>query len=601
MKKILYITILIIVFTTSVPIISLGQDNFEKVTSIINKVTKDYLRKSIIQGLIYSLNEKPELAIQEFHEALLYEKSPVIYYLIGREYSRLGQEELADSNFNEVLKYSGVIEKDILLSIGSIYLQKQNYEKAREVFSEIIKRDSTDEQALYLYAIFCPKDENERLELINKVLKLNPESIHALQYLVDYYLETNKLEDAEKIINKLINIEPQEYSYKTKKLQILFEKEKYELARDYAYELLERYPEEPQITAQLAEIFYKLNKPDSLGIYLNYSLENFDKNDDFEKIKLIYSTFSFYAIEDSNTFNAVIKTYQNRSSNDTLALLFLYALYESKNDSINANNVLNKINIKNELNSSVLKEFISYLVLSSKYQPAVRLLVKLKTLLPKDISLDATLADCYIQLNDFKQAIEHLNFINKSQSHPNAIIVLNLAYCYRKLKQLDTASILLENVLVYDNENRDVISFLASIYDEMENFIKSDSLYEYALQLFPDDPILLNNYAYSLAKRKIYLEKALKMSRKSLEIDSLNDSFLDTLGWIYFQMGEYEQAKKYIQLAIDQGSPSAEILEHMGDIFMKLNNKEKAMEFYKRAIQLDPESDLLRQKLDRIK
>lgn len=138
------------------------------------------------------------------------------------------------------------------------------------------------------------------------------------------------------------------------------------------------------------------------------------------------------------------------------------------------------------------------------------------------------------------------------------------------------------------------------LLDNVGYFDKSDSLYEEALKIYPDDPTLLNNYAYSLAKRKVNLEKALAMSKKSLEKDSLVSSYLDTLGWIYFQMGNVREAEHYIKLAIDQGSPSAEILEHMGDVYLKMNKKDEALEYYKMALKLDPENQNLKNKIEEI-
>lgn len=65
-------------------------------------------------------------------------------------------------------------------------------------------------------------------------------------------------------------------------------------------------------------------------------------------------------------------------------------------------------------------------------------------------------------------------------------------------------------------------------------------------------------------------------------------------------MGNVREAEHYIKLAIDQGSPSAEILEHMGDVYLKMNKKDEALEYYKMALKLDPENQNLKNKIEEI-
>ncbi len=65
-------------------------------------------------------------------------------------------------------------------------------------------------------------------------------------------------------------------------------------------------------------------------------------------------------------------------------------------------------------------------------------------------------------------------------------------------------------------------------------------------------------------------------------------------------MGKFEEAEYYIKLAIDQGSPSSEILEHMGDVYLKMSKTEEAKEYYRMALKLNPENQDLKQKLEKI-
>jgi len=86
------------------------------------------------------------------------------------------------------------------------------------------------------------------------------------------------------------------------------------------------------------------------------------------------------------------------------------------------------------------------------------------------------------------------------------------------------------------------------------------------------------------------------MSQKSLDIEPENPSFLDTYGWILYQVGEYEDAKIYILKAIDVGGASAEVYEHLGDVYEKLENDTQAQKWWKIAFDLDPERTYLQKR-----
>ena len=63
----------------------------------------------------------------------------------------------------------------------------------------------------------------------------------------------------------------------------------------------------------------------------------------------------------------------------------------------------------------------------------------------------------------------------------------------------------------------------------------------------------MNNYAYSLCERDIdnvNINYALELSKKALDIDPLNAAYLDTMGWIYFKIGDYKNAENFIKNSI---------------------------------------------------
>ncbi|MEN2281581.1 tetratricopeptide repeat protein [Algoriphagus sp. SE2] len=122
--------------------------------------------------------------------------------------------------------------------------------------------------------------------------------------------------------------------------------------------------------------------------------------------------------------------------------------------------------------------------------------------------------------------------------------------------------------------------------------------FDNAIKLNPNDEQVLNNYAYFLSIEKRDLEKAKSMSEKVVKRFPNNGTFLDTHAWVLFQIGDYEGAKKYMDLALEnEAEPSGIMLEHYGDILYHLGRKSEALSYWKKAENSPEASDKLPQKI----
>jgi predicted Zn-dependent protease len=83
--------------------------------------------------------------------------------------------------------------------------------------------------------------------------------------------------------------------------------------------------------------------------------------------------------------------------------------------------------------------------------------------------------------------------------------------------------------------------------------------------------------------RKSNLEKAEKLSRRSNEIEPNNRSYIDTYGWILFQLEKYKEAEIWLAKASKMGAKNPVILEHYGDVLFKLNKVEDALYIWNEA------------------
>ena len=151
------------------------------------------------------------------------------------------------------------------------------------------------------------------------------------------------------------------------------------------------------------------------------------------------------------------------------------------------------------------------------------------------------------------------------------------------------------------HERSYLYGILAEVYSNRNELEKCYQYYDSALVYNSNNAMILNNYAYKLATNEGDLLKAETMSNKSLSLDPDNTTFIDTYAWVLFKMRSYSLARIYIEKALDKLSPeeegAAEYYEHYGDILSMLGETDKAIEQWKKALELAPERTIIEQKI----
>jgi len=128
------------------------------------------------------------------------------------------------------------------------------------------------------------------------------------------------------------------------------------------------------------------------------------------------------------------------------------------------------------------------------------------------------------------------------------------------------------------------------------------AMYDSALVYNADNLMCLNNYAYFLSLDNEQLDKAKRMSLKTVQMEPELATYLDTYAWICFLLNDYNNARKYVDLTIKytedpEDSENATLYEHAGDIYYHLGLTEKALGFWQHAFRLDKTSSLLKKKI----
>jgi tetratricopeptide (TPR) repeat protein len=137
----------------------------------------------------------------------------------------------------------------------------------------------------------------------------------------------------------------------------------------------------------------------------------------------------------------------------------------------------------------------------------------------------------------------------------------------------------------------------AGLYD------KAADLFKKSIALDPANAADAYNYlGYMWAEHNTHLEEAADMIKRALQIDPNNGAYLDSMGWLEFRQGKYQEALGDLQRAAQNMTrDDAVVFEHIGDTYSKLNRAPQALEAWQKAGTLDPQNKKIAEKIDNAK
>ncbi len=261
---------------------------------------------------------------------------------------------------------------------------------------------------------------------------------------------------------------------------------------------------------------------------------------------------------------------------------------------------------------------------------------------PANEDVWVTMIQMMMQNEDKPNALKY-SLDAKGRFPENLYFPLAAADVYRADEKVDNALQVLESVTIDNPVNRKAVSsfiaFKGDLYALKGDTAKALTLYDDAVEMDRDNNMALNNAAYFMACNGIDLDKAEQFITRVIKSEGDNATYLDTYAWVAFKKGDYSLAKQYIDMTLnlykgidldasddvsvdlelleDDGTPDedqyaeeieesqslnaadtpADVYEHAGDIYYKNNDSEAAIEFWKKALELDPKNELLAQKV----
>ncbi|MGA6926024.1 MAG: tetratricopeptide repeat protein, partial [Desulfosarcina sp.] len=162
---------------------------------------------------------------------------------------------------------------------------------------------------------------------------------------------------------------------------------------------------------------------------------------------------------------------------------------------------------------------------------------------------------------------------------------LYLGSFYEQTEEYGKAEKALKDGLVLDPENSRLYFRLGVVYDKWGKKEDSIEAMKQVLRFDPKNANALNYLGYTYADMGINLDEAEQLIRKALEQKPDDGYITDSLAWVYYQRGQYEQALPLLKQAARQVPDDPVVKEHLGDVYRKLGMTEKALESYRQAIE----------------
>ena len=266
-------------------------------------------------------------------------------------------------------------------------------------------------------------------------------------------------------------------------------------------------------------------------------------------------------------------------SNDMSAYRKFYPQYDA---------LIKRLYIRHPESKEVATLYAQHLILSGKVEDALRLCKQLIDYQKPNIE-------------EFTRVIEIENHLNRPDSvqhytdlalalfpHNTDLLHLRGALALQR-KEFDDAIVLYNEALKHADNDTLRSSLWGAIGDmehqrnEMKRCYKA---YDKALRYHADNAMVLNNYAYFLSLDGKNLERALTMISRALALAQNNATYLDTMAWVLYKLGRYDEAKKYMQQALSlDRQQSAELALHYGDILHALGEEFMAKTYWRKALE----------------
>lgn len=504
--------------------------------------SKEYLSTST--GVDYALADV-YFSMDDLPSAALYGKLAVDgepknkwYRLkLAQIYRRAGQNDATLRELNILLDmYPN--DFDALFMLADTYKDYGEFVRSNQILDDILKLRGGDISVLLMkfrnYEALAAPDS--AIAQLEEIRELDPDNLEMLNLLGQYYANYGSENEAKEILSNA----------------------------------LERNARDPQSLINLASLYLDEQKWDSAGTLLSNFVSDplIQPEQKMNIARFLYSRAQQnpqniqLRIETEGVLDAFTKTDQDYGPAFSLSGEF-YAQMEQPERALELLEKANELLPEDEI---AWRQRLQLLLSQQEYERVIEVGKQAHESVPEDAFIQFFVGSAYMLTDQNEIAEEWLENATRAPAR-------------RPFKSI-------------------IYSTLGDVRGNLGNHEQSDEAYELALRYDAENDNAMNNYAYNLSVRGVNLERAKELALKAIEVAPENAAYLDTVGWVYFKLEDYERARRYIKASIDTGGASAEVYEHLGDVYEKLGNMDEARKWWEQALENDPERIHLKEKIN---
>jgi len=539
---------------------------------------------------------------------------------LATAHRRARNREMAEFHFQRAIALAPH-EPAGYMQLVDLHLQNNDAEKAIALLEEGVRhvRTNTDLHRvlaeLYVRRISATPGINaenqQRMDravaVLEDALTIHPRDPQVLSSLADLYIRIRRVKDAIPLFERIVTITPDEITV-LEKLAVAHEATgDFKNAALTLEKMAALQPTNPRIFQALGGLYERLD--DTSRAVLNYTLSTqLSPPDETPFLRLALLQMENEPEEAIASINEGLVVFEN---SPRLLEMRGYVQYSQQEYAAAANTFDEAImqwraldtDIQMTLNL-VLHHALS-LAFSDSTERAAEAVTEAIEAHPN--ALQALMHTAF-RTRDDDLILDVLNVLQRvfERQPDNLSILMHIGYIHSFQKEFAEALKALDQAYTRATGHEGAEKYLdgsfyfwyAAANEREGNIERAEQLFYKNLELQPDHAETLNYLAYMWAEKGIHLERALEYVTKALEQIPESAAFIDTLGWIFYQQGRYEEAYREIRRAVELIPDDPTILDHLGDIYLKLDDKNAAIMNWKAAYRVDPENKEIRQKLE---
>ena len=240
-----------------------------------------------------------------------------------------------------------------------------------------------------------------------------------------------------------------------------------------------------------------------------------------------------------------------------------------------------------------------------QYQLALREYDKIDADAGEFIAAEFGRSDTLVDAGQPEAAIEVLRALDRQlPGDPRLAIAAGDIYrgnnqCAEAVESYDRA---IESITRFAQQHWFVFHARAVCHFELDNWDAAEAGFRRALELSPNRATVLNYLGYSLVERQEKLDEAQDMIRRAAALRPDSGAIADSLGWVYYRLGKFEDAVAPMEKAVELLPTDPIVNDHLGDVYWKVGRIREAEFQWQRALSFEPNEELatrIRAKLDR--